>query len=232
VTDIVHVYKEAESIVHRLRPTSGSRDAFIAAATRGEARAEIAASHRAPTQRHHTATHLLHAALRRTLGTHVHQAGSLVAPDRLRFDYAHFEAPTPAQLAEIERIVSTWIDDGRGVSWRVMPIAEAKAQGAMALFGEKYGAEVRMVTVDGDPAAGIEPSRELCGRHARREHVRHRRLSRHVRVRDRVRRTAHRGPLRGGRGRVPARSHRVARRARRRRDPEARGAGRFARRPS
>jgi alanyl-tRNA synthetase len=113
--------------------------------------------------RHHTATHLLHAALRTVLGEHVHQAGSLVAPDRLRFDYTHFESPNEEQLARIERRVNDWVLANREVGWKVMPIDEAKAAGAMALFGEKYGAEVRMVTVDGVPDAGIAPSRELCG---------------------------------------------------------------------
>jgi alanyl-tRNA synthetase len=161
--ELAHVYKEHDAIVHRLRAVSGSREAFVAAAARGEARADVAAAHRAPVTRHHTATHLLHAALRDTLGTHVKQAGSLVAPDRLRFDYSHFEGPSEGQMAAIEKIVADWVHARRDVSWKVMPIDEAKRQGAMALFGEKYGAEVRMVTVEGVPELGIEPSRELCG---------------------------------------------------------------------
>ncbi len=161
--ELAHVFREDDSIVHRLRVRAGSRDAFLAAASRGGAGAEVPESHRAPTERHHTATHLLHAALRSTLGTHVKQAGSLVAPERLRFDYSHFEATSPDQLAGVERIVSDWIGASRDVSWKVLPLDEAKRQGAMALFGEKYGAEVRMVTVDGVPERGIEPSRELCG---------------------------------------------------------------------
>ncbi len=160
--ELVHVYKDAEHIVHRVK-AAGVRDAFLAAAAKGGARARVDAGHRAPTQRHHTATHLLHAALRHTLGTHVRQAGSLVAPDRLRFDYTHFEATKHEELAAIERRVVEWTLANRDVKWQVMPIAEAKQLGAMALFGEKYGAEVRMVTVDGEPALGIEPSRELCG---------------------------------------------------------------------
>ncbi len=87
----------------------------------------------------------------------------MVSPERLRFDYAHFESPSDDQLAAIESRVNAWVLANREVSWRVMPIDEAKSQGAMALFGEKYGAEVRMVTVDGVGDAGIEPSRELCG---------------------------------------------------------------------
>ncbi|MFI5371906.1 MAG: DHHA1 domain-containing protein, partial [Candidatus Eisenbacteria bacterium] len=93
----------------------------------------------------------------------VRQAGSLVAPDRLRFDYTHFEHTAPEQIAGIERMVVDWVLANREVSWQVLPIDEAKAQGAMALFGEKYGAEVRMVTVPGVESLGIPVSRELCG---------------------------------------------------------------------
>jgi alanyl-tRNA synthetase len=124
---------------------------------------------RFPTMRHHTATHLLHAALRQTLGTHVRQAGSLVAPDRLRFDYTHFEAPSHEQLAAIEHLVMEWIVRNREVSWEVMPIDRARSLGAMALFGEKYGSMVRVVTAQGAEDAGIPVSRELCGgTHVRR----------------------------------------------------------------
>ncbi len=158
---VTHVHKEGEAIVHRLRVPAGRREALVRAGDGLVARVDPA--HRAPTQRHHTATHLLHAALRTVLGAHVHQAGSLVAPDRLRFDYTHFEAPGEAQLATIEGRVNDWVLANRDVGWKVLPLDEAKAMGAMALFGEKYGAEVRMVTVDGVEAAGIEPSRELCG---------------------------------------------------------------------
>lgn len=118
---------------------------------------------RKDTMRHHTATHLLHAALRHVLGTHVHQAGSLVAPDRLRFDYAHFEPPSREKLAAIEDLVNEWVLRNADVKWEVLPLQRAKEMGAMALFGEKYGAEVRMVSVLGVPEAGIPPSRELCG---------------------------------------------------------------------
>ncbi len=160
---LAHVYKEGDAIVHRVRLKSGSRDALLAAGAAGQLRAAVDPLYRRPTLRHHTATHLLHAALRRTLGEHVRQAGSLVAPDRLRFDYTHFEAPSREQLAAIEALVNEWVLRNRGVAWKVMPIAEAKAMGAMALFGEKYGAQVRMVTVEGVEDEGIAPSRELCG---------------------------------------------------------------------
>jgi alanyl-tRNA synthetase len=108
------------------------------------------------TRRNHTATHLLHAALRQVLGPHVKQAGSLVAPDRLRFDFAHQGAVTREQLDEIERIVNTQIYRNVPVATEVKPTAEAMAAGAMALFGEKYGDRVRVVTIPGF-------SMELCG---------------------------------------------------------------------
>ncbi|MFN8587915.1 MAG: alanine--tRNA ligase [Candidatus Eisenbacteria bacterium] len=161
--ELTSVYKEDDAIVHRVRLVTGDRAALLAAAAAGQLSALVDPAHRAPTNRHHTATHLLHAALRHHLGTHVHQAGSLVSAERLRFDYAHFEAPSDEQLALIESRVNTWVLANREVSWRVMPIDEARSQGAMALFGEKYGAEVRMVTVEGVGDAAIEPSRELCG---------------------------------------------------------------------
>ncbi len=163
VADLVHVYKDGESVVHRLKMASGSREAFLAAGAKSDVVAEVPAAHRLPTMRHHTATHLLHAALRTVLGDHVHQAGSLVAPDRLRFDYAHFEAPNRDQLDRIERRVAEWILRDREVRWEILPIDQARAKGAMALFGEKYGAQVRVVTVDGVADVGIEPSLELCG---------------------------------------------------------------------
>ena len=136
---------------------------MLAAGKAGKLIARVDPAHRTPTMRHHTATHLLHAALRQELGTHVRQAGSLVAPDRLRFDYAHFEAPPREKLAAIEELVNEWVLRNTEVTWEIMPIARAKEMGAMALFGEKYGAEVRMVTVPGVEEAGIPTSRELCG---------------------------------------------------------------------
>jgi alanyl-tRNA synthetase len=161
--ELAHVYKEGESIVHRVRLVAGTRDALIAAGRSGALAACVDPAHRAPTMRHHTATHLLHAALRKELGSHVHQAGSLVAPDRLRFDYAHFEPPSREKLAAIEDLVNEWVLRNPEVTWGILPIQRAKEMGAMALFGEKYGAEVRMVTVPGVEEAGIPTSRELCG---------------------------------------------------------------------
>jgi alanyl-tRNA synthetase len=160
---LTHVYKADESTVHRVRVVEGVPQALIAAGVAGDLRVAIAPEQRLPTMRHHTATHLLHGALRAVLGEHVRQAGSLVAPDRLRFDYTHFEAPSAGQLARIEERVNEWVLADREVRWEVMPIERAKTLGAMMLFGEKYGADVRLVSTEGVPGLGIEPSRELCG---------------------------------------------------------------------
>ncbi len=105
--------------------------------------------------RAHSATHLLDMALRRVLGDHVHQAGSLVEPDRLRFDLTHFEAVKPEELTEVMRIVNTAVMGASPVDVREMPLAEAKKLGAVALFGEKYGDTVRVVSMD--------QSVEFCG---------------------------------------------------------------------
>jgi alanyl-tRNA synthetase len=118
--------------------------------------AEVSAGVRDSTRRNHTGTHLLHAALRQVLGAHVKQAGSLVAPDRLRFDFAHFSAVTRDQLDQIERIVNEQIYRNTAVQTDVRSTQEAIASGAMALFGEKYGDHVRVVSVPGF-------SVELCG---------------------------------------------------------------------
>ncbi len=158
-----HVYREGDAIVHRVKLVSGARDALLTAGRAGRLRASVESAHRAPTMRHHTATHLLHAVLRGVLGSHARQAGSLVAPDRLRFDYHHFEAPSREQLLAIERTVNEWVLRNAEVSSELMPIERAKQMGAMALFGEKYGAEVRLVTVPGFDDEAIPTSRELCG---------------------------------------------------------------------
>ncbi|HXE64591.1 MAG TPA: alanine--tRNA ligase [Bryobacteraceae bacterium] len=125
-------------------------------------RSEVSVSERLATQRNHTATHLLHAALRTVLGPHVKQAGSVVEPPRLRFDFSHYAALDPAELAEIERLVNEQILRNTEVTTTVMPLDQAVSTGAMALFGEKYGAEVRVVNVP-------DFSKELCGgTHVRR----------------------------------------------------------------
>jgi alanyl-tRNA synthetase len=136
--------------LHQVRVESGtlrSRDLVTASVTPDV---------RDATRRNHTATHLLHAALRQVLGSHVKQSGSLVAPDRLRFDFVHASALTPEQLIQVERIVNEHVLRNTPVQTEVKRTQDAIAAGAMALFGEKYGDQVRVVSVPGF-------SVELCG---------------------------------------------------------------------
>ncbi len=118
--------------------------------------ASIDVARRSAIRRAHSATHLLDAALKQVLGDHVHQAGSLVEPDRLRFDFTHFEGIEPMKLREIEALVNAWILSGFGVVTEVLPIEEAKKKGAIAMFGEKYGDVVRVVEMG-------DVSMEFCG---------------------------------------------------------------------
>jgi alanyl-tRNA synthetase len=124
--------------------------------TFGRAHAAVPRDRRKDTERHHTATHLLHAALRKVLGEHVHQAGSLVAPDRLRFDFTHHGPVTAEQMAAIEADVNAGVWASAAVTIQEESYNDAVARGAMALFGEKYGDVVRVVEIPG-------LSVELCG---------------------------------------------------------------------
>ena len=153
---------DAEFQVQDTRKQAGDLVVHYGQVRRGELRAgaevdaEVDGALRAATALNHSATHLLHAALRRVLGEHVSQKGSLVDPERLRFDFSHFEPITQAQLQEIERLVNTQIRVNHPVETRVTSLAEAKAAGAMALFGEKYGDQVRVLRMG-------DFSTELCG---------------------------------------------------------------------
>ena len=123
-----------------------------------EVDARIDHARRERTKKNHSATHLMHAALRNVLGEHVTQKGSLVDPDKLRFDFSHFEAVTPEQLREIERQVNEQILDNTPVETEITDMEQAQAKGAMALFGEKYGDTVRVLSMGSDAY-----SVELCG---------------------------------------------------------------------
>ena len=124
--------------------------------------ARVDGARRAATARNHSATHLLHAALRRVLGPHVRQAGSLVAPDRLRFDFTHVQAMTREEMEEVERLVAEHVLRDSPVRKREAPYTEALEEGALAFFGDKYGATVRVVEMGGNGSE--EPfSKEVCG---------------------------------------------------------------------
>ncbi|MGQ3314660.1 alanine--tRNA ligase-related protein, partial [Reyranella sp.] len=127
---------------------------------------KVDAARRARIRRNHSATHLVHEALREVLGTHVAQKGSLVAPDRLRFDFSHPKPIAPEELARVEELANEIVLQNAPVSTRLMAVDDAIAEGAMALFGEKYGDEVRVVSMGtalhGDKA-GKSYSTELCG---------------------------------------------------------------------
>jgi len=143
-------------IVHKVKVTQGSFKVgdMVQAGVDGQRRASIRANH--------SATHLLHKALKMVLGEHVKQAGSVVAPDYLRFDFSHFAPMTHEQQDQVEDLVNTWIRENAESQTRIMNLEEAKKSGAVAMFGEKYGETVRVVTVH-------PQSTELCGgTHVRR----------------------------------------------------------------
>jgi alanyl-tRNA synthetase len=147
-----HTKKEGDTIYHLGKITKGKvQDVLNKTIV-----AKIDIDRRNSIKRNHTATHLLHRALRETLGQHVNQAGSLVAPDRLRFDFTHFKAMDEAEISKVEYLVNRRIWQNCPVTCAQVPFQEAKKLGAMALFGEKYEDIVRLVEVEGF-------SRELCG---------------------------------------------------------------------
>ncbi len=149
--EVTDTRKQGEgAIAHVGRVTAG------AVSLRAEVLAEVDRERRAATRLNHSATHLMHAALRQVLGEHVQQKGSLVDPERLRFDFSHFEPVTPQQLHEIETLVNDQIRANAAAETRIMPVDQAMQMGAMALFGEKYGDEVRVLSI-GDFSV------ELCG---------------------------------------------------------------------
>jgi len=147
---VENTYKPApNAIVHVIR-------ALAPLAENATVLARVDKPQRESTMRNHTATHLMHAALRQVLGTHVKQAGSVVEPGRLRFDFTHYAALTPPEVEEVERLVNEQVLANTAVNTDVMDLDKALETGAMALFGEKYGEKVRVVSVPGF-------SRELCG---------------------------------------------------------------------
>ncbi len=153
---------EAEAVVQDTYPAPLGYSAHRVSCSRGALRvgerveARVDAIRRHSIRKNHTATHLLHAALHQLVGFHVKQSGSLVAPDRLRFDFTHYTALSPEDLIEIEDLVNRKVMDNLSVTTLVQELNQAVSEGAMALFGEKYGDRVRVVSVDGF-------SKELCG---------------------------------------------------------------------
>ncbi len=152
VTDTVSPIQDVR--IHKVKVEKGSLNVGDTVT------ASVDVEKRDATRRNHTATHLMHAALREVLGTHVKQAGSIVAPDYLRFDFAHYQPLTASEIEEIENLVNFHILRNEAVQTDVLAIEDAMRSGAMALFGEKYGEKVRVLTVNG--AEGIF-SKELCG---------------------------------------------------------------------
>jgi alanyl-tRNA synthetase len=154
---VADTYSPAQGlIVHKVKVEKGSLKVGDAVS------AQVNVEKRDATRRNHTATHLMHAALREVLGTHVKQAGSVVAPNYLRFDFSHYQPLTRDEMAEIERLVNFQILRNEQVRTDVLTLDEAMRTGAMALFGEKYSEHVRVLTVPG-LIEGEAFSKELCG---------------------------------------------------------------------
>ena len=156
--EITDTQYNGSRIVHRAVWPGEESDKEINGFLSKHSRVELAVDEdkRLATMRNHTATHLLHSALRRALGDHVAQAGSLVAPGRLRFDFHHFQSMREEEVIEVERIVNDAVMADYNVTQKIMPYGNAVAAGAMALFGEKYAESVRVVSV-------ADVSMELCG---------------------------------------------------------------------
>ena len=155
VATVLDTYSPAQGlIVHKVRVEKGALKVGDSVS------AQVDVEKRDATRRNHTATHLMHAALREVLGTHVKQAGSVVAPNYLRFDFTHYQPLTQSEIDEIERLVNYHILRNEPVETNEMAVEEAMRSGAMALFGEKYGEKVRVLSIKG--AEDIF-SKELCG---------------------------------------------------------------------
>ncbi|MBT5790376.1 MAG: alanine--tRNA ligase, partial [Gammaproteobacteria bacterium] len=151
VLNVTDTVKSGDAFLHQGKPVNGSL------AVGDKVQSVVNRPLRDATRLNHSATHLMHAALRKILGEHVNQRGSLVNAERLRFDFSHFEPVSREQLREIERLVNTEIRANSAIETEVMDLESARNKGAMALFGEKYSAEVRVLTM------GDGFSVELCG---------------------------------------------------------------------
>ena len=154
--------ENSEALVHNTYPPAPGFSAHETKCIRGVlkvgdiVKARVDVTRRLSTEKNHTATHLLHASLRNLVGTHVKQAGSLVAPDRLRFDFTHYAPLSAVEISEIENLVNATVMQNSSVTTSVKDLNDAIAGGAMALFGEKYGSQVRVVSIE-------MFSKELCG---------------------------------------------------------------------